>query len=229
MLETLLIALREFFFFFSYISERKSFPQPLPPAEEEACIERMKQGDEDARAKLIEHNQRLVAHIAKKYQNTGIDMQDLISIGTIGLIKAVSTYRTGNTALATYAARCIDNEILMTIRSNRRLKREVSLSEPIGTDKDGCEISLMDILPFDGEDVIEQVEKRLEADRIGKMIDADLDGREQLVMRLRYGMDDGIIRAQREVAKELGISRSYVSRIETKAIQKLHDKLMGPS
>jgi RNA polymerase sporulation-specific sigma factor len=225
MLETLLLALRELWLLFSYVSDRKSFPQPLSPPDEAQYIQLMHKGDENARAKLIEHNQRLVAHIAKKYQNVNIDMQDLISIGTIGLIKAVETYRPGNTALATYAARCIDNEILMTVRMMRRTRLDVSIYEPIGTDKDGCEISLMDILPGDDDDIIEQVEKRIEVARIGRMIMKELDGREQMVMRLRYGMDDGIVKAQREVARQLGISRSYVSRIETKAIAKLKAKL----
>jgi RNA polymerase sporulation-specific sigma factor len=224
MLETLLAFLRECFFLFSYISEHRSFPQPLPPKEEANCIERMQKGDESARAKLIEHNQRLVAHIAKKYQNTKLDMEDLIMTGMIGLIKAVNTYRPGNTALATYAARCIDNEILMIIRSSRKIKREMSIYDPIGTDKDGCEISLIDILPSEGEDVTDQVEKRIEVVRLQRLIMEELEGREQMVMRLRYGLDDGIVRAQREVAKELGISRSYVSRIETRAIEKLREK-----
>lgn len=227
LLEALAAALREFAFLFAYISERQSFPQPLSPEEEADCIARMAQGDETVRARLIEHNQRLVAHIAKKYQNIGTDMQDLISIGTIGLIKAVSTFRPGSNTLATYASRCIENEILMHIRSTRKQKREVSLSDPIGTDKDGCEISLMDILASQSEDVIEQVEKQVEVARINRMIDELLDERERQVMRMRYGLSDGIVRAQREVAKELGISRSYVSRIEKKAIGVLRGRMHG--
>lgn len=227
MLEMLLSTLREFFFLFSYISGRNSFPQPLPPAEEAECIAKMREGDETARARLIEHNLRLVAHIAKKYNNTNIDNDDLISIGTIGLIKAVSTFRPGNTALATYAARCIENEILMSIRSDRKRKNEMSLNEPIGSDKDGSETFLIDILSTEGEDVIETVEKRLEAGRITQLIMRELDERERMVMVLRYGLMDGVVRPQREVAKELGISRSYVSRIETRAILKLNEKLLG--
>lgn len=225
LLEALAAALQEFVFLLAYIADRQSFPQPLSAEKEAECVARMANGDENARCMLIEHNQRLVAHIAKKYQSTGIDMQDLISIGTIGLIKAVSTFRPGNNTLATYAARCIDNEILMTIRANKRTKKEVSLSEPIGTDKDGFEISLMDILSAQGEDVIEQVERQIEVARINRLIDSVLTEREQVVMRLRYGLKDGVVRAQREVAKELDISRSYVSRIEKKAIQTLREKM----
>ena len=221
MLEALLFALRDFFFLFSYISGRNSFPKPLPAAEEAECIDRMAAGEKAAQDRLIEHNLRLVAHIAKKFQNTNLEYDDMISIGTIGLIKAVSTYKKGNTALATYAARCIENEILMTIRSNKRNRNDISLNDPIGMDKDGCEIKLMDILPCKEEDLTDRVEKKIEANQIKKLIFNVLDEREQKVMLLRYGLLDGVVRAQREVAKTMGISRSYVSRIETRAIQKL--------
>lgn len=225
MLAALLGVLKDLFFFFSYISERNSFPKPLPPEEEARCIDLVAAGDEDARAKLIEHNLRLVAHIAKKFQNTNLEYDDMISIGTIGLIKAVSTYRKGNTALATYAARCIENEILMTIRSLKRIRNDISLNDPIGTDKDGCEINLMDVLPSKEEDVTDTVEKKIEAGRIKRLILTELDERERMVMLLRYGLMDGVVRAQREVANTLGISRSYVSRIETKAIEKILNHL----
>ena len=228
LLEAIAAALREFAFLFAYISERQSFPKPLSSEKESEYIARMEKGDETARTILIEHNQRLVAHIAKKYHNSGTDMQDLISIGTIGLIKAVSTFRAGSNTLATYAARCIENEILMHIRSTRRQKKEVFLSEPIGTDRDGGEISLMDVLASQGEDVIEQVEKQVEVARIRLMVGELTDERERQVIRMRYGIDDGVVRAQREVARELGISRSYVSRIEKRALETLRGRLEAP-
>lgn len=205
-----------------YMINSNSFPQPLSREEEEKYLELFIGGDEEARQVLIERNLRLVAHIVKKYNNTGKDMDDLISIGTIGLIKAISTYDSKKgTRLATYASRCIDNEILMTIRSNKKIKMEYSLQEPIGTDKEGNEINLLDILGSDGEEVLNEVDLRLQTKKLYKSIDRCLKDREKVIIQLRYGLIDGDCKTQREIAGLLGISRSYVSRIETKAINKL--------
>lgn len=205
-----------------YIINSNSFPQPLTREEEEKYLKEFAQGDEEARKILIERNLRLVAHIVKKYNNTGKDMDDLISIGTIGLIKAISTYDSKKgTRLATYASRCIDNEILMTIRSNKKTKMEYSLQEPIGRDKEGNEINLLDILGTDGEEVLNEVDLRLQTRKLYKAIDRCLKDREKVIIELRYGLIDGDCKTQREIAGLLGISRSYVSRIETRAIKKL--------
>lgn len=199
-----------------------SFPQPLSKEEEEKYLELFAEGDEEARQILIERNLRLVAHIVKKYNNTGKDMDDLISIGTIGLIKAIATYDSKKgTRLATYASRCIDNEILMTIRSNKKTKMEYSLQEPIGVDKEGNEINLLDILGTDGEEVLNEVDLRLQTKKLYKALDKCLKDRERVIIQLRYGLIDGDCKTQREIAGLLGISRSYVSRIETRAIKKL--------
>ena len=216
------ILLKPFTILCGYMICSNSFPQPLSKEEEEYYLKRYKEGDEEARKILIERNLRLVAHIVKKYHNTGKDMEDLISIGTIGLIKAIATYDDDKgVRLATYASRCIENEILMTIRSNKKTKLEYSLHEPIGTDKEGNEISLLDILGTDGEEVLNEVELRLQTRKLYKAIDKCLKDREKVIIQLRYGLLDGECKPQREIAGLLGISRSYVSRIETRAIKKL--------
>jgi len=216
------ILLKPFTILCGYMINSNSFPQPLSKEEEEYYLKRYKEGDEEARKILIERNLRLVAHIVKKYHNTGKDMEDLISIGTIGLIKAIATYDDDKgVRLATYASRCIENEILMTIRSNKKTKLEYSLHEPIGTDKEGNEISLLDILGTDGEEVLNEVELRLQTRKLYKAIDKCLKDREKVIIQLRYGLLDGECKTQREIAGLLGISRSYVSRIETRAIKKL--------
>lgn len=203
-----------------------SFPQPLTKEEEEKYLKLLAEGDEKARRILIERNLRLVAHIVKKYNNSGKDIDDLISIGTIGLIKAIATYDTDKgTRLATYASRCIDNEILMSIRSNKKTRMEYSLQEPIGTDKEGNEISLTDILGTDGDEVLKEVELRIETKKLHKAIDRCLKDREKVIIQLRYGLVDGECKTQREIASMLGISRSYVSRIETRAIRKLNKEM----
>ncbi|MFY9482750.1 MAG: RNA polymerase sporulation sigma factor SigK [Tissierellia bacterium] len=205
-----------------YIINSNSFPQPLTREEEEKYLKRFAEGDEEARRILIERNLRLVAHIVKKYNTSGKDMDDLISIGTIGLIKAISTYDSNKgTRLATYASRCIDNEILMTIRSNKKINLEYSLQEPIGRDKEGNEINLLDILGTDGEEVLNEVDLRLQTKKLYKAISRCLKDREKVIIELRYGLIDGECKTQREIAGLLGISRSYVSRIETRAIKKL--------
>ncbi|MCI3923148.1 RNA polymerase sporulation sigma factor SigK [Paenibacillus sp. TRM 82003] len=198
------------------------FPHPLSEGEEAEQLQLLEKGDEGARNKLIEHNLRLVAHVVKKFDNAG-DTEDLISIGTIGLIKAVESYSAGKgTKLATYAARCIENEILMHLRSLKKQKNDVSLHDPIGTDKEGNEISLIDILGTDPDTVADQVQLSIEKSKIYKHLDI-LDEREQEVIKARFGLETGgDERTQREIAKELGISRSYVSRIEKRALMKLY-------
>lgn len=210
--------------FAAYVTNSGVFPKPLSPVEEAKLLEKMQEGDERARNVLIEHNLRLVAHIVKKFENTSNEADDLISIGTIGLIKAINTYRVDrNTRLATYAARCIENEILMHLRATKRLRGEVMLQDPIGSDKEGNEITLMDILSSE-EDVGETVELKIEQERLLRKMNK-LGKREKEVLELRYGLNGGPRRTQREISKRLGISRSYVSRIEKKAISKLHEEM----
>ncbi len=203
-----------------------SFPQPLSAKEEEHYISLYESGDEDAKDILIERNLRLVAHIAKKYTGTGYQTEDLISIGTIGLIKAVSTYSSKKaTRLATYAAKCIENEILMSIRSSKKNRAEVSLSVPIGTDRDGNEISFNDILGTDPDAVLDDISLKIQVSKLIAAIDASLTPREKTVILSRYGVLGCEPKTQREVAADLGISRSYVSRIEKKALLKLREEL----
>jgi len=204
---------------FGYLNNQV-FPQPLEADEEKAYLDKLQQGSLDARNKLIEHNLRLVAHVVRKYESSGEDMEDLISIGTIGLIKAIRTYNHDRgVKLATYAARCIENEVLMHLRNIRKLRQEVSIYDPIGYDKEGNEISLMDILTTDSE-IIEIIETRMQGKKIKDKMDT-LSGREREVIEMRYGLFNGLKGTQREIAKELGISRSYVSRIEKRAVNKL--------
>ena len=206
---------------FSYITGGNVFPMPLSEEEESALLLRLEQGDVEARNVLIERNLRLVAHIVKKFDSTGDDVEDLISIGTIGLIKGINTYkRNRNTRLATYAARCIENEILMYLRAMKKNRNDQMLCEPIGADKEGNEITLLDILDTGAEIVPEEVEVKLEEEQLREKL-GTLTRREKLVLELRYGLGDGSTRTQREISKMLGISRSYVSRIEKKALRKL--------
>jgi RNA polymerase sporulation-specific sigma factor len=205
----------------SYIRNGKVFPEPLSPEEEEKYLKRMKEGDEEARNILIEHNLRLVAHIVKKYDTAHTDNEDLISIGTIGLIKGINTYDGGkNTKLATYAARCIENEILMHLRSTKKLNNEMLLQESIGSDREGNEITLLDILEAQDDSVLSKVEKTLNEEKLYSKLE-HLSEREKKVIQYRYGLLDGKQLTQREVASIMGISRSYVSRIEKKAIEEL--------
>jgi len=204
----------------SYIANN-TFPQPLSEEEEKKCLIQLAKGSEEARNKLTEHNLRLVAHIVKKYDNTGEDLDDLISIGTIGLIKAINTFNPlKGTRLATYAARCIDNEILMHLRFIKKTRSEVSLYDPIGLDKEGNEITLIDVLGTHSEIVSETVENLFEKKRLLEKI-CELNKREKKVLELRFGLGSGRHDTQREIAKKLGISRSYVSRIEKRALSKL--------
>lgn len=203
-----------------------SFPNPLTSKEEQYYIELYESGDETARNILIEHNLRLVAHVAKKYSASGVSNDDLISIGTIGLIKAVNTYNSSKTArLATYAARCIENEILMSLRAGKKNRAEVSLSGPIGIDKDGNEINLNDILGTDPDAVLEDISLKIQVCKMTDAINSVLSDREKEIVLNRYGILGCKPRTQREVAESLNISRSYVSRIEKKALEKLREAL----
>lgn len=214
-------------FFTGYIANSQSFPHPLSVEEEKKYLELFSQGDEEARNILIERNLRLVAHIAKKYNTGNIDNDDMISIGTIGLIKAITSFDPNKgIRLATYAARCIENEILMYLRATRKFQNEVSLHEPIGTDKEGNEISLMDIIGSE-DSVDDKVALKFQVKKLYRKIAEVLMGREKTIIELRYGLSNGSNKTQREIAKMLGISRSYVSRIEKKAITKLNKELQN--
>lgn len=203
------------------LSGGSSFPRPMSQAEEQDCLRRMAEGDPQARNCLIEHNLRLVAHVVKKYYTQTAEQDDLISIGTIGLIKAISSFNAEKGArLATYAARCIENEVLMYFRSTKRLSGEVSLLEPIDTDKDGNTLSYMDVICAD-DDMLERIENQEAAFRLRELIDTCLDKRERQIIGMRYGLYDGIPRTQRDVACACSISRSYISRIEKRALGKL--------
>lgn len=208
-----------------HVTAASSFPQPLSAKEERECFEKMTAGDKTARAKLIEHNLRLVAHIIKKYYGNSAEQDDLISIGTIGLIKAVSTFDYEKGArFATYASRCIENEILMYFRNKKKYAQDVSFTEPIDSDKDGNTLSLIDIMA-DERSVAEDIEDKLRDERLYKVIGDTLSLREKEIIYLRYGLDGRRSYTQREVARHLGISRSYVSRIEKKALETLREHM----
>ncbi len=203
----------------------KTFQQPLTAKEEAIYLGQL--GAEDAKVRkkakevLVERNLRLVAHIAKKYQNVDEEMEDLISIGTIGLIKAIDSFDSSKGKLSTYASRCIDNELLMMLRAKKKTSREVSLYEPIGTDREGNEISLLDIIEQEQLDIVARIEVQKQLGRLPDLIEVRLNDREKEIIRLRYGLADGHEVTQREIGRILGISRSYVSRIEKKALEKL--------
>lgn len=217
------VLLKPFVIICGYMVTSNSFPKPLSREEESEYLERYFNGDENARKILIERNLRLVAHIVKKYNNTGKESDDLISIGTVGLIKAISTFDASKKVrLATYAARCIENEILMNIRSTKKTKNEMSMNEPLGIDREGNEINLLDILGTESDEVLDKVSLKLETKELYKCIDEMLKDREKVIIQLRYGLIDGVCKTQREIASMLCISRSYVSRIETKALEKLN-------
>lgn len=200
----------------------KSFPKPLTAAEERRYLQKYTEGDLEAKHILIERNLRLVAHVVKKYQHLDEDPEDLLSIGTIGLIKAVVTFNpTKGNRLATYAARCIENEILMMLRGKKKTSREVSLYEPIGTDKEGNEIHLFDIIETQEDDAQTKIALKDDIAILYEKVASELSPRERLVLKMRYGLYNGEEYTQREIAEQIGISRSYVSRIEKSAIEKL--------
>lgn len=208
-------------FFTGSVLSGTSFLKPLSSDEEEKCIDLMQKGDMEAREKLIKHNMRLVAHIVKKYSGAG-EMDDLISIGSIGLIKAINTYKKDKgTRLATYTARCIENEILMMLRANKKHKKEIYLLDSVGSDKDGNDLTLMDLLYTQEDMVFAQVDRGIEREKLLGFLRRNLTQREYTIICLRFGLKGDRNYAQREVAKFLKISRSYISRIEKKAIEKL--------
>ncbi|WP_455717385.1 RNA polymerase sporulation sigma factor SigK [Anaerosporobacter sp.] len=203
----------------------KSFPKPLSTNEEKSYLMQYKNGSQEARSVLIERNLRLVAHIVKKYSAPDKDIDDLISIGTIGLIKAIDTFDPDKgIRLATYASRCIDNELLMMLRSGKKQSKEVYLYEPIGADKEGNEINLLDIIESVDEDIVDTLETRENIVKLNQFVQKLLTDREKEIIVLRYGLEGGEEVTQREIAVRLGISRSYVSRIEKKALKKLRER-----
>jgi len=219
--------IKDCLFLMGYISGRQSFQKPMSPDEERVALARMREGDETARQELIERNMRLIVHIARKYKVPGCTFDDLISIGAIGLIKAVRSYDPdAGTSLSTYAARCIENEILMSLRHSRKQQNDVSLDEPLGADSDGNAVTFSDLLGTPPDLVEEEVRRRVTLDMIKKVLPA-LPLRERMVLTLRYGLEDGIVHPQHEIADELGISRSYVSRVEKHAIELIRDRLTG--
>lgn len=221
-LSFLLDVIGDLFFAALHVAPGHRFPKPLTAKEERLCFERMEQGDPAARTKLIEHNLRLVAHVAKKYCPSVNDQEDFVSIGSIGLIKAVSTFDYHKGArFATYASRCIENEILMHFRSKKKSAQELYIDDPIDTDKDGNVLTLMDIVADDG-DFVEDIEQRMRAQALRDAL-RQLEPREQEIITYRYGLHGGEPQTQREVASRLHISRSYVSRIEKKALEKLRE------
>lgn len=225
-LETLLSGLPQLMrlLFVLHVSSGNSFPRPLSAKNERECLKLIREGDAQARNRLIEHNLRLVVHIIKKYYSNIKDQDDLISIGTIGLIKAVSTfdYEKG-TRFATYASRCIENEILMYFRNRKKTAQDVYIFDPIDTDKDGNALTLQDIMADEGS-IFEDIEFRLRAQELHNSIESELNDRERDIVILRYGLHGKRPLTQREIAQSMGISRSYVSRLESKALSKLREK-----
>lgn len=215
------------FCFLLHVNNNGSFPKPLSAKQEMEYFEKMRAGDKDAHQKLILHNLRLVAHIVKKYYSTGEEQDDLISIGTIGLIKGINTFNLEKqTRFATYASRCIENEILMSLRAQKKSAQDVYISEPIDFDKEGNALTLMDIIAED-EDIVDKVDIKMKAVKLTSYVNEVLDDREKEIIIKRYGIMGETAKTQNEIADELNISRSYVSRIEKKALQKLKARFEG--
>ena len=226
MLQFLFFLIRDVLLLLGYVSGGGSFPKPLTKAEEAEALAAMANGDEAARAKLIEHNLRLVAHVVRKYTVPGYTMDDLVSVGTLGLIKAVNTYDPkASTPLSTYAARCIENEVLMLLRSSKKRKNDVSLNEPIGMDGEGNDICFQDILGTPAGQVEEDAIRRAGMQQVRALVQT-LPARERMVLEMRYGLLGQKPLMQHEVAAKLGLSRSYISRIESRAIGRIRDELM---
>ncbi len=210
-----------FLFFILHVTGSSAFPRPLSAKEEAECLEKMRLGDKEAKNMLVEHNLRLVAHIIKKYYASASDQDDLVSIGTVGLIKAVNTFNPEKKIkLSSYASRCIENEILMHFRSVKKRAQDISLNETIDSDKDGNPLTLMDIMSCE-DNIVEELDAKIKSVQVKKFINTELTPRERRIIILRYGLNDENPLTQREVAQMLNISRSYVSRIETKALKKL--------
>ncbi len=209
------------YYFALHVKGAGAFPPPLSAEREAELLEKSRNGDNEARNELIEHNLRLVAHIVKKYYNTGADQDDMISIGTIGLIKAVSTFNTDKGIhLATYASRCIENEILMFFRNQKKTAQDVFISDPIDTDKDGNTLTLIDVIA-DKSDIADEIDTKIKVEKLRVILPVCLTERERLIIEMRYGLCGREELTQREIAKKLNISRSYVSRIEKSALEKL--------
>lgn len=216
-------------FFILHVCSGGSFPKPLSEKKEREYIERMASGDEEAKNKLIEHNLRLVAHIIKKYYGVSSEQDDLVSIGTIGLIKAINTFKPDrNIRLSSYASRCIENEILMHFRSAKKSAQDISINETIDTDKDGNQLTLLDIMAVD-DDIIDNLDKKLNLKKLRQYIEEELGERERIIIVKRYGLDGKKPVTQKQIAKMMDISRSYVSRIETKALKKLRKRFDNSS
>ncbi|MCH5157779.1 MAG: RNA polymerase sporulation sigma factor SigK [Clostridiales bacterium] len=224
-IESFMTFLSRIFFFTSFVNNNGSFPKPLSPDEEREYLQKYRNGDKAAYDVLVRHNLRLVAHIVKKYSNAG-EADDLISVGSIGLIKGIETFEFGKGCqLTTYAAKCIENEILMYIRANKKHRQTVSLYEPVSEDKDGNDIVLMDVITRDDND-FESIENNIVLEKVKKVMKSTLSDDEYTVVTLRYGLDGEDAKTQSEVADRLGISRSYVSRIEKRAIGKISKALI---
>lgn len=222
---TLFTLLTRMFHLILGISTPQNFPPPLVAEEEHACFLRAEAGDEEARQKLILHNLRLVSHIVRKYYSTARNAEDLVSIGTIGLVKAVDTYNVHNgTKFATYAAKCIQNEILMHFRAQKKLSAEVSLCETIDVDRDGNPLTYIDVICSD-EDIAEEVDLRMQIEKMMRSVESCLTSRERQIVMMRYGLGGTAAQTQRQIADRLGISRSYVSRIEKSALSKLREAM----
>ena len=216
-------------FYILHVCSGGSFPKPLSKKEEEYYLQKLKEGDNEARNKLVEHNLRLVAHIIKKYYGTKCEQDDLVSIGTIGLIKAINTFKPDKKIrLSSYASRCIENEILMHLRAVKKTERDVSLNETIDTDKDGNPLTLMDIMKVD-DNILDELDMKLNSKKLSQYITEELNSREKTVIILRYGLNGKKPMTQKEIAKMLDISRSYVSRIETKALKALRKRFESSS
>ncbi len=222
--ESFMSFMNKIMLFSAYVNNASNFPKPLSPKEERECFIQIKNGDKHAKDKLLTHNLRLVVHVAKKYSGT-VESDDLISVGSIGLIKAVNTFDYDkNTQFSTYAARCIENEILMLLRVNKKHNAVISLNESLGKDKDGNDVTWQDIIPSD-EDVSENVENAVLSQNLIKLAKESLSNREFEILTLRYGLGSSPAYTQREIAKKLNISRSYISRLEKKALDIIRNKV----
>ena len=213
-----------YMFFILHLTSGNVYPKPLSAADEKKYLARVAQGDKEARNILVEHNLRLVAHIVKKYYTGTNDYDDLLSVGVVGLIKAINTFDAAKTRrLSSYASICIQNEILMMFRNNKKTQQEISLSESVDSDKDGNNLVLMDVIAVD-DDIVERIDTKFKSEKLQQYINEELDEREKTVIELRYGLNGHKEKAQREIAAMLNISRSYISRIETKALKKLRQR-----
>lgn len=213
-----------YMFFILHLTSGNVYPKPLSAADEKKYLARVAQGDKEARNILVEHNLRLVAHIVKKYYTGTNDYDDLLSVGVVGLIKAINTFDAAKTRrLSSYASICIQNEILMMFRNNKKTQQEISLSESVESDKDGNNLVLMDVIAVD-DDIVERIDTKFKSEKLQQYINEELDEREKTVIELRYGLNGHKEKTQREIAAMLNISRSYISRIETKALKKLRQR-----